>query len=568
VNTLLTALLLAVVAGNHPVPDPLLHVASPDWRDQVIYFALIDRFDDGDPSNNDQGAGVYDPDDHRRYSGGDLAGLARRLDYLQALGATALWITPPVANQWWNGRYGGYHGYWARDFTAVDPHYGSLDDYRALSDRLHRAGMYLVQDVVFNHTGDYFGYDGHDPTDPAAGWRPTPGSVPVTAPTQWPFSLNDPRDPAQRQANIYHWTPELADHGDRDQELHHQLMGLDDLATGNAVVRRALRRSYAHWITEVGVDAFRVDTALHMAPDDLRDLFHNDDADVPGLQAVARATGREGFMAFGEGFAIDPPFGEAQARRIEGYVTDAQGRPVLDAMINFPLYGALNDVFARGSPPAELADRIQRMMRVHADPHRMPTFVDNHDVDRFLAHGDETGLRQALLALMTLPGIPVVYYGTEQGFDQRRASMFAAGWGSGGRDHFDTAHPMFGYTAALIALRLGNRAFTRGTPWPLHADSRGPGLLVWRMDHAGEAWLVAINTADSERAARMPSGLAPGTVLEARLDVLPPSDAPTVDAQGALEVVLPPRGSAVWQARGDAHAPAAQALEPLRLAPR
>ena len=130
------------------------HVPSPDWRDQVVYFAMIDRFDDGDPSNDDQGTGEYDPADNAKYSGGDLAGVQRRLDYIQGLGATTVWLTPPVANQWWNGHYGGYHGYWATDFMALDKHVGTLAEYQALSERLHGRGMYLIQDVVVNHTGN------------------------------------------------------------------------------------------------------------------------------------------------------------------------------------------------------------------------------------------------------------------------------------------------------------------------------------------------------------------------------------------------------------------------------
>src|SRR5688500_11976409 len=106
----------AMAAGPAPsAADGPLHVPSPDWRDQVVYLAMIDRFADGDPANNDQGADEYDPADPRKYSGGDLRGLVARLDYIEGLGATALWITPHFANQWWNpgGSYGGYHGYWA-----------------------------------------------------------------------------------------------------------------------------------------------------------------------------------------------------------------------------------------------------------------------------------------------------------------------------------------------------------------------------------------------------------------------------------------------------------------------
>ena len=93
----------------------------------------------------DRGAGEYDPADNAKYSGGDLKGVQRRLDYIRELGATTVWITPPVANQWWNPRvrYGGYHGYWAENLMQVDAHAGSLQDYRELSDALHRKGCLL-----------------------------------------------------------------------------------------------------------------------------------------------------------------------------------------------------------------------------------------------------------------------------------------------------------------------------------------------------------------------------------------------------------------------------------------
>ena len=156
-----------------------LHVPSPDWRDQVIYFVVTDRFADGDPHNNDQGAGEYRAGDGTRYNGGDLAGLLQHLPYIRGLGATALWITPPVANQWFDpwSDYTGYHGYWAENFDRVDRHLGSLADYQRLSSALHRAGMYLVQDIVVNHTGNFFAYrGGWDPADPARFWVRNTGS--------------------------------------------------------------------------------------------------------------------------------------------------------------------------------------------------------------------------------------------------------------------------------------------------------------------------------------------------------------------------------------------------------
>src|SRR6478735_6027310 len=223
------------------------HIPSPDWRDQVLYLLMIDRFANGDRANDDQHAGEFDPRDGAKWSGGDLRGVRDHIPYIKALGASGVWITPPVANQWWSPRahYGGYHGYWATDFAAVDAHFGTLDDYRALSRALHGAGMYLVQDVVVNHTANFFGYDpaAYDPADPSKGLAFVRDTQGHTAPTQSPFDRNDPRDPVQRREAIYHWTPDIRDFADDTQRLDWQLAGLDDLDTENPEVRRALRTS-------------------------------------------------------------------------------------------------------------------------------------------------------------------------------------------------------------------------------------------------------------------------------------------------------------------------------------
>ena len=90
-----------------------LHVESPDWRDQIIYVLMIDRFNDDNPANNDQGYNEYNPNRESHYNGGDIPGITAKLDYMQRLGATSIWLTPPVANQWWRNAssYSGYHGY-------------------------------------------------------------------------------------------------------------------------------------------------------------------------------------------------------------------------------------------------------------------------------------------------------------------------------------------------------------------------------------------------------------------------------------------------------------------------
>ncbi len=555
------AALLALCNVGATAAPGRLHVPSPDWRDQILYFVLTDRFADGALANNDQGAGEFAAGVRSRYNGGDLRGVQQRLDYIRGLGATGVWITPPVANQWLDMQaadsgYAGYHGYWAENFMQVDKHLGTLADYQRLSGALHRKGMVLVQDIVLNHTGNFFGYSGGwDAGDPARFYTPNAGSRAVPRPTQSPFDLNDPRDPRARAAAIYHWTPDVVDFGDTEQMLNRQMAGLDDLNTENPAVRRALRKSYGHWISAVGVDAFRVDTAFYVPPETFADFLHARDPLAPGIAEVARRSGRRSFYVFGEGFAIDKPFDDTQARRIDSYMTGKDGKPLLPGMLNFPLYGALNAVFAGGRPTAELAHRIGSMVTLHARPHLMANFVDNHDVDRFLAAGSQAGLQQALLAMMTLPGIPVLYYGTEQGFTESRGAMFAAGWASGGRDHYDTAAPLYRAIAQMSALRKRHRAFSRGTPQVLHGNAAGPGAIAWRTAYQGQTMLVALNSADGDSLLdNVATGLPAGTLLRGVYGLAGrPADV-VVGAGGRISLPLPARAGLVWRAAGRAGA--------------
>lgn len=529
------ALFLLAVSGTAR-PEPARSApSSPDWRDQIIYFLMIDRFNDGDPGNDDQGAGEFDPADSRKYSGGDLKGIGQRLNYIRDLGATTIWITPPVANQWWNttSNYGGYHGYWAENLMKVDAHFGTLADYQALARDIHGAGMTLIQDIVVNHTADYFHY---------------PQSV-TGAPSQWPFNQNDPSDPGQRAAGIYHWTPDISDYNDPRQLMDYQLAGLDDLNTENPVVRRALRRSYDYWIEQVGVDGYRVDTAFYVPPEYFTDFLYSSDKQAPGVMRAAAATGRKDFLLFGEGFGLDKPYDDTQEKRIDHYMRGPNGESLLPGMLNFPLYGSAKDVFAGGHPTAELGYRIDRMMALHAHPELMPSFLDNHDVDRFLAGGDTAALKQGLLMLMTLPGIPTIYAGTEQGFTGQRDAMFKGGFGSGGRDHFDTDSELYRYLQSAIALRRQNRVFSRGTPTVLMADAAGPGVLAYRMDYEGQSAYVVFNTSTHDVLMdNLPTGLDPGQLLLGLYAIgATPRDA-VAGRGGRLTIVLPPRSGQVWLA--------------------
>src|SRR5437868_2931028 len=456
--------LLALAACSKNGGGGPLHVPSPAWEEQVIYFVMTDRFANGDKTNDDQKKGEFDPADINRYSGGDLQGIIDKLDYIQGLGATAVWITPPVANMWWDPlqQSGGYHGYWARNLKKVDEHLGTLETYKALSAALHARGMYLIQDVVPNHMGNFFQYSSYDASNPAAGVVKNTQAVPTSKPDQAPFDQDDVTDPAQRAAAIYHWTPQITDYNDPNQELTYQVSDLDDLNTENPVVRAALRDSYGYWIKEVGVDAFRVDTVKYVPHDFWNDFFHSADASAPGMMAVARATGRNQFFAFGEVYEIPPPLDDVLEKKVTSFL-GTTAKPELPAVLGYPLYGEIGRVFAGGKPTSFMTYRLGKLAdpTLYPNPNLVPTFIDNHDVQRFLSLGTLQGLNQALAFIFTAPGIPIVYYGTEQGFTETRGAMFAGGYKSLA-DHFNTDAALYQRIKKLSALRKGNKVITHG----------------------------------------------------------------------------------------------------------
>jgi glycosidase len=541
------ALMAIDIPSRGEVKD-YLHVPSPDWRDQVVYFIMPDRFDDGDPSNSDQGAGEYDPSKNSHYSGGDLRGIIDNLDYIKGLGATAVWITPPVANQWYDYsvNYGGYHGYWGEHFIEVDAHMGSLRDYQLLSAALHRNGMYLIQDIVPNHTGNYFTYTG-----PASQARPERNYlaneqyVPERAPRQYPFNLNDPRDEKAVEAAAYHWTGPIRNYNVENEVHNYQLSDLDDINTENPMVRDVLRESYGYWISEVGVDGFRIDTVKYIPKEFFIDFHYSDDPDAPGVMNVARELGKENFTSFGEAWIGATPYDDAVDRDIASYL-GSPSAPALQSMLNFSLNQEMRAVFGSGAPTEMLNFRMASLAEHFPDPNLLYTFIDNHDMDRFLSISGYREMELALLYLFTAPGIPVVYYGTEQQFSETRQAMFANGFASGGEDHFDPANEAYRYISSLAELRAGTDAFRYGEYRALAGSANGPGILAYSMSHGGESFYILMNTAPFDYlAADLDSGLEGAFDFETLFAVNASGVSLQSDRRGLISAVLPGRSALV-----------------------
>ena len=522
--------------------DLLLHVDSPDWRVQVIYMLLIDRFDDGDASNNDQGHGEHDPARATHFSGGDLQGVIDRIDYLQSMGVTALWVSPPVENQWWSSLYQatGWHGYWATNFRKIDPHFGTLDDYKRLSHELHSNGMYLIQDIVANHTANWFTYDGeYDPEDTAKNFRLLEPDSHQPAPTQPPFHMIDRLNPEHFEADIYHWTPSISDYGDLERRTTWQLGALADINTENPVVIRELKDTYKYWMDEVGVDGYRIDTIIYVP----FEFWHRWSRDDDGIYAHARAIGKDHFLTFGETFLLSDPFDDAGEREIIDLMV-RDGKEGVNSMLGFPLYQEINRVFGQGQPPRQLEYRLDRFMDMYPDPYVIPNFVDNHDTPRFLATGHVAALKQALAMVFTIPGIPIIYQGTEQGLPETRMAMYEGGHRNR-EGSFDADSDLFVYLQQLSELRRSNPLMTRGTLEVLASETAGPGLLAYRRDYQGDQAVVLFNTADhSILMDRIDVGAEPGTIFDPLFTERFESDI-VADDSGRLSLTLPGRSIAV-----------------------
>jgi len=457
-------------------PAHRLYPSPADWRDQFIYFLLVDRFD-----NNAEGVPAYSAEvvgesaevgAGHHFQGGNLKGILRRLDYLQGLGCTTIWLSPILKNR--QDMSESYHGYGIQDFLEVDPRFGTLIDLQELTAAAHARGMYVILDVVLNHTGDVWCYPDCNPyyfyqdqEYPFGSWNevdPTEGLQDDDA--VWPLELQKP-DVFKRRGEIRNWhDPVEARDGD--------FLSLKELDLPQPKVLDTLVKVYKYWISQADLDGFRIDTVKHMEHSATA-LFCN------AVREYAQRIGKHNFFLFGE--IVDDD------RTIQKYIgrnsrmEDTNERfPALDAALDFPLYFILEDVIKGFTSPAFLRQRYDVFRDLYADHGEagryFVTFVDNHDQMsrpyRRLMHNNPYP-RQAVLAisyLLTSQGVPCIYYGTEQGFDGGgpddsfvRECMFGGNWGafnSSGQHFFNPQHEIYAAIAVVSELRQAQSALRYG----------------------------------------------------------------------------------------------------------
>jgi glycosidase len=505
VATTISIALFAATRAHAGYPSP------EDWRDVTIYQIITDRWDDGDPTNNTLNT-TYNPSAGDRTHGGDFKGIQRRLTYLEGLGVSAIWISPIPLNA-----YGEYHGYAARDFTQIDPHWGTLADLQALVAACHARGIRVILDVVCNHGGNLFNDNPY--IAPPASYTPTyrdpsrTHAAPFNSTSYW-----------HAQGSIGNWV-------DPEQILG-ELFGLDDLKTEDPYVRTQLINIWSNWINLTDADGFRIDTVKHVEMGFWQTW-------APAVRANAASYGKNNFFMFGEVF-------EGSESKCGSYTGTKAGGPfALDSVLDYPQYYATNGVFATASAGAQwLVDHFNALP-VYYDPaaqNRLVTFLDNHDNPRFLssslANNKIARLHAALVYQLTSLGVPCVYYGTEQYFNGGgdpycREDMFAGQFEFGPSigNNFDQTSFAYRLVRRLNQMRRAYDALRRGslTVREVHTS---PGVFAYSRIAGSQEVLVAVNTSDSAKTGQAwQTTYAPGTVL---VNLLDPSQTVTVNLSQAV----------------------------------
>ncbi|VVT20641.1 alpha-amylase family glycosyl hydrolase [Erythrobacter sp. EC-HK427] len=607
------ALPACATAQQHEGMDHTAHAEhaaeTPDYldrlpSDEVIYFVLPDRFENGDTSNDTGGfEGTrldhgFDPTHRGFFQGGDLAGLTSRLDYLEGMGITAIWFAPIFQNKPVQGPPGdesaGYHGYWVTDFTRPDSHFGTREEFAAFVDAAHARGMKVYMDIITNHTADVIRYEEGDDTDytyrsladfpysrrgGVDGEPINEGFAGHEDSSEENFArLTDPSyaytpyvPEAEREVKVPAWLNNPIYYHNRgdttftgESSRQGDFVGLDDLFTEHPFVRQGMIDIYCDWVVNTRIDGFRIDTARHVDPGFWQ-------AFVPAVEECSEAAGIPNFHMFGEVYSDDTT---------AGYIAEYTRRDQLPAVLDFAFAAAMREVLGSGEGTYVLNRLFDGDALYEGGEEaalNLPTFLGNHDMGRFSTLirerrpdiSPEELLQRVMLGhamMLTLRGSPTIYYGDEQGFvgdgnDQRaREPMFpslTAEYNDNdliGTDattaeaNFDTAHPLYRLIADFSAIRLAHPAFTRGRQQVRHYEQE-PGIFAAsRFDpDSGQEYLSVFNTSGEARSVNIWVNYD-----ATRLETLAGACPAEVTAPGTAAFTVPAFGWAVCRLHEDA----------------
>ncbi len=490
--------LAAVAAALSCVSSHVPAQAADKWGDEVLYFVLIDRYANGDRSNDDQ-VDVRNPG---AFHGGDLKGLAAHLDELADLGITAIWINP-VQKQMPRGVFAqaparlrvpdfmhwGFHGYWIYDFGDLEPRFGTREDLRAFVAAAHRRGIKVLLDVVYNH----------------AGYESVYRSRSTSAGEPW---------------------IRLGEGNCEADPLTCAVGGLPDFRTELPEVRKYLLDANIELAKVAGVDGFRLDTYKHVESDFWREQRTRTRAELaPDFFLLAEHWG-------GTASSLDEFF----------------ARDEVDAGLDFSFKGSCEDFVSHRGRAIAFASYLGKRHRIRPG-YLVSHYLSSHDVPMSLANlgGDKEKFRVCVAVQMTSLGLPMIYYGEEvaRGGTEWPLNRNDMPWGE--RDILPGKgvardESLRDYYKALISLRKRHPALTRGDYLSL-TGPQDPWLAYVRTDPMGKDSVLVVANRDDKPllvSLTLPAAWRAGAVADALgKETILPKD-------GILELVMPPKSARVY----------------------
>lgn len=489
-------------ATNVTVTERKKSAGDFDWDEAVIYFAVTDRFFDGDASNNDAyGVGDYNTGEKggSSYHGGDFAGLNQKLDYLKDLGVNTIWITPIVENitedqhdnKTDTATY-GYHGYWASDFTKLNKHLGTEQQFKALLDAAHSKGMKIMVDVVLNHAG--YGtekYFNRILTD-ADG-----NSISMIRDSNNTISGDDKYD---------------------------SLSDLPDFVTENKAVTDQLVTWQTEWMSKYSIDYYRVDTVKHVETTTW-EAFKNSLTKVnPDFKMIGEYSGA-------------------------GYANNAGelGTGSMDALLDFDF----ND-FAQKFVTGDISgveSSLQKRNGAINNTATMGSFLSSHDEDSLqyklvneskLSEEEAYNLMKVAATLqITAKGQPVLYYGEEIGQGGANNWPYQTNrrdfdWTELEKQKADS-NSIYNHYKTMLAIRNAyTDVFARGNRSTV-AVSDADGYEVISRSYGNSTLYVGMNVKEAEKEVVIPVAESAGTVLKNLYD----GKTYTVSADQNVSVTIP-----------------------------
>lgn len=414
----------------------------PAWsQDAIIYQIFPDRFAIGN------GRAWPDTHDLNQLHGGTLRGIIEKLDYIAGMGFNCIWLNPFLPDD-------THHRYHATNYFLVDPTVGTLEDIRELVEQAHARGIRLLFDFVANHWGieHEVEVDG----------RPFKSFYEAQADQESPFH------------GWYHWID-----WPHDWMSFFGVKHLPQVNVNHPDVRQYLINSALFWLCDVGFDGFRFDYALGPSNEFWTEMY-----------ATLKQAKPDAWL-FGE--VVETP---TTIRRYEGR---------MDGCLDFLMLQAFKDTFAHGRMSLTAFNAfLGHHEQYFSDTFSLPSFLDNHDMNRFLfsAGGDVRRLKLALLCLFTLSGPPVIYYGTEIGLHQNLAMEAPDSQGMAecrqpmAWDETSHQSEIKPYLTQLIQMRRTQTMLTQGSRHTVHLDE-ATQTYVYCRSFKNQSMLVGFNLSDT-----------------------------------------------------------------------